>query len=490
MTDFDHASQINGRSTLVAVLWSATNAGLTTGLTAIVFAITSHILSPGDFGAVAFSAAIVAMGSAIVPLAFNEALIQRSKVTSAHLDTVFWLGLLMAGLVWICLGILANPIAHAFDIPATSVILPVLGVRLVFDAIGGVPNALILRKMAFKQIAKRTTLAHGLSAILCLALAWSGFAFWALVLSQLVASIIQALFSLWISGWRPAFNLSMTAFRDLRTFGTFSMGRRALDAAKLDQFLLGSVLGAPVLGLYFFAFRLNEMIQQVTAGAISQVFGVSFAALQSDRQKLREIYMKSCFGAAAISFPTFTGLIVTAPDLVPLVFGAQWTDAVFAVQGLAVLALIASIGGMQAALIQAVGQADWWFYYRILVQCVGLVTILALSNLGLNAVIAGLVLRTVLLWPVSIWRTLSIIDCTIPAYFAVMRIPACATAGMIVMLIALRSVVLPDALGLIGSLALIVAGITVYFALLTYLGRDQIGPAWKTIRTARKEHSV
>ncbi len=485
MSSYQHAEHRTGRLALLGLLWSSLNAVVSTGLTAVVFAITSRILSPSDFGAVAFAASIIAIGLTIVPMAFGDAIIQRKNLSKSHLDTVFWLIVVLGICIWMCLFFGAELLSGLFQVETLAYILPILSLRILFDALGCVPNALIIRDMAFKKVAIRTTIANGLAAVICLTLAVNGFAFWALVLSQLVGAGIQAVFSCILCGWRPGFSISFKAFQDLKSFGLFTMGRRFLDVAKLEQFLIGSFMGAPVLGLYFFAFRLNEMIQQLATASISQVFGVTFAGLQDNTDRLRDVYLKGCFGAAAVSFPVFSGLIFMAPDIIPILFGAQWDDAILAVQALAGLSLIASIGSLQAALIQAVGQAGWWLYYRIFVQLGGFAIIAALAPLGLDAVVLGLFLRTLLLWPMSVRRVLTILGMDMRQYLHSFIGPALAASGMIAGQTVLRAC-LEGIHPLLQSSVLIGTGMITYIIILFLLGWDHIVPAWNSMRNVRK----
>lgn len=489
MRTYDHVTCNAGKKTVSGLIWSGLNATLATTLTAAVFFITSHILAPEDFGAVAFAASIVALSSTMVPLAFYEALVQRSDVSNAHLDTVFWMNLGAAAIIWLALWVGSDLLAELLQVDALSVILPILGIRVLFDATGSVPMALILRKMSFKKIALRTTIANGIAAVICLLLALKGHAFWALVLSQLIGAVIQALFSLWVCGWLPGVHVSLSAFMDLRRFGLFTMGRKFFDAARLDQVLMGSLLGAPALGLYFFAFRLNEMIQQLTTVAVSQVFSVTFSGLQNDRERLRAMYFRGCFGAALLSFPIFVGLILVAPEAVPVFFGEQWRGGVFAVQMLAGLSLMASIGSMQAALIQAVGQAGWWFTYRAFVQIVGFVVIMAAVPFGLNAVVMGLLLRTLLLWPISIWRVLRILDTDLNGYVRVLCGPVISVAAMTGTVLLGKTALSSWPSGPL-VIALIVLGSVTYAATIFVLSREHIAPVWQMIRNSRKGQAV
>ena len=70
-------------------LWSLVSSLAPAALGLLVFLATSRVLSPAEFGIVAFPASIATIGLAVAPAGFREALIQREGITSVHLDTVF-----------------------------------------------------------------------------------------------------------------------------------------------------------------------------------------------------------------------------------------------------------------------------------------------------------------------------------------------------------------------------------------------------------------
>jgi teichuronic acid exporter len=65
---------------VAGVAWNLIAVGLSSALALSVFLVTSRVLTPADFGAVALAAACVAMVSMLMPVAFGEALIQRAEL--------------------------------------------------------------------------------------------------------------------------------------------------------------------------------------------------------------------------------------------------------------------------------------------------------------------------------------------------------------------------------------------------------------------------
>jgi O-antigen/teichoic acid export membrane protein len=475
--DLGYLTVGRARASVAGVFWSFANAGVSVALTMTVFLVTSRILTPAEFGAVALAVAIVSIAGAIVPVAFGEALVQRADLENRHTDSVFWmtatLAVMMAGL----LTALAPMIAEMTGVALLALILPVLSLRIILDAGLTVPAALITRRMQFRYIAVRTTLANGMGAALCLWMVTHGYALWALVMSQVFTSFASLAVTLLAARWRPGFAVERGAVRDLGRFGIYSMGGRVLNEARLEQLFLGLVLGPAVLGFYFFARRLFDMLRDLTAGVFSPVTNVLLASLQHDTARRREFYLAACFASASLAFPVFSGFMAIAPTAIPYVFGPQWTDAVLAVRCFAVIGLMAGLGVMQASLIRYLGQPGWWFWYQTTMQLSTIPLILLLYPFGLDAIMIAVVLRTLLLWPVSVMKAQSLLDVPLATYLRSVLAPAVAALAM-ASLVAALPIWAPSLDGLTLLAAQVGGGAALYGLLLLALARRRIAELW------------
>ena len=480
-----HLRSGRSRASLVGLLWNLGNIATTSILAAVAFAFTSRVLGPGEFGAVALAMSLVMMAGTLVPVAFGDALIQRTDLRDTHMDGVFYVTMGI-GLAAFAALVAAAPLAGRLTgQPIIAQILPVLALRLPFDALATVPTALITRRMDFRALAIRSVIASGLASALCIAMLLMGFALWALVVSQLAASVIASIVATLVAGWRPGRAISARALAELRSFGLFAMGGRVLNDARIDQFLLGIVLGPATLGLYFFARRIYQLLIDLTGGALMPVSNVLFASLQDEAEKRREAYLTASFGATLVSLPVFGGCLAVAPVAVPLIFGPQWTPAVFALQAFSAIGIMAGLGVIQSALIRNLGAPGWWFWYQAAGQGLNWLMIPLFAPWGINAIMAAIVLRTVLLWPLSIRKVQRMLDLGFADYARSLAAPVIAVAAMIPAVMLLPSV-LPQmsAAGLLGLQVLI--GMLVYLTLVAAIGYHQLRGIWLIVRNSRK----
>lgn len=483
-----HLRSGRSKASLIGILWNVGSIGVTTLLSALAFAFTSRVLGPAEFGAVALAASVVAIASSLVPLAFGEALIQRNDLRQAHLDSVFWLGFGSGMAVFLGL-VAAAPLAvQLTGQPIIGTILPVLALRLPFEAMATVPNALISRQMDFRAFALRSMLASLLASVLCIVLLLMGFAIWALVISQLAGSLVASIASMLVARWWPGRMVEAAALRDLRSFGLFSMGGRLLNEARIDQFLLGALVGPAALGLFFFARRIYQLVIDLTSGAMMPVSNVLFASLQSELVKRREAYLTASFGATAVSLPLFGGCLAVAPTAVPLIFGPQWEPAVLMLQLLSVGGMMAGLGMIQSALIRNLGAPGWWFWYQAIGQGLNWLLIVVLAPWGVNVIVAAHLLRTLALWPLSIRKVERMLDLGWAEYLGSLAAPFVAMLVMIAAVMLLPTWLDGLPAGAVFGLQ-IATGVVVYLAVLTALAHRRLRAIWNTVRAAKRNRA-
>ena len=156
---FEHLSENRSRAALRGAFWSALDTLIPTALNSLVFVVTSRFLLPQDFGLVALAFAIVSFASGFGPTAFGEALIQQKSIRRSHLDTVFWLSFASAAILYAALFLLSPFLAHWVGHDDIVKLLLIIGLKIFFDMMIIVPNALIGRTMSFHLAAARTAIA-------------------------------------------------------------------------------------------------------------------------------------------------------------------------------------------------------------------------------------------------------------------------------------------------------------------------------------------
>jgi PST family polysaccharide transporter len=171
--------------------WSALQASASRLLSAVVFVLLARLLEPDAFGVVAVASVFVAFMTVLVDQGFSQALVQRPSLDREHLDTAFWANLAASAVVVALVVGAAGPVADLFDEPDLAPILRALSLALVASALGGVPTALLRRRLAFASLALRGLLSVAAGGVAGVAAALAGFGAWSLVIQLVVQAGVE-----------------------------------------------------------------------------------------------------------------------------------------------------------------------------------------------------------------------------------------------------------------------------------------------------------
>jgi teichuronic acid exporter len=355
--------------------------------------------------------------------------VQRLDKNPAFLDSVFWLCVLTGSALYAILVLLSGAASRFYGTPIVAVIVPVLGLRVIADAAGVVPLALVTKALSFHLIALRTLITTIVSATVSIGLILLGFGLWALVASILANSVVAAVAMFWSTRWMPRLRFNSRDIAALAGYGAYASGTRVVTflGTQGDQAVVGFVLGTMQLGFYNFARRTFSLVNDVTSGAMSTVAHPLFAGIQDDRGRVRRGFVSATFLSSVIAFPIFVGLACVADRAVPLVCGPQWSGAVRPLQILCALGILTCIGSLQAGLITSLGRANWWFYYQLVSNLLNILIILLFARDGTSVLLLVLVCKAYLSWPVPVAMTLRLLSMR-PREYLVQFVPPLLSA--------------------------------------------------------------
>ncbi|QKC85913.1 lipopolysaccharide biosynthesis protein [Mesorhizobium sp. NZP2077] len=479
---YAHLSSRRSVAAMRGVFWSTINAVVPTLSSSIVFIISSRYLMPTDFGLVALAGSLAALASAFAPGAFGEALVQRSSLDKSHLDSVFWLCMVSAAILYALIIIFSGPIARFVDQPGIVGLLPLLGSRVLFDLGAAVPNALISRTMSFGLIAMRTTLAASLSGVVCVCMLVMGYGLWALAVSQLCLSIVSCVAAFWSAGWRPGIEIRAKSLLDVGRYGLFASGNRFLQLMSFDQIIIGALVGPAPLGVFNFAKRVFSILNDVIAGALGAVSHTLLSSLQNERDKLKDAFLLGTFASASVSFPAFVGLAAIAGDAIPLIFGSHWSEAIAPIQVFCSIGLLSCIGVLQSSLINSQGKTDWWFCYQLVAQMLNILLVIVFYRYGILAVVSAIAIKTFAIWPVSVAMTVKTLDIPATTYLRQFVSPTCAVALMLISVILVNRYLGDASFSIRAAGEVIVAGL-VYSAALASMSHSRLRYVFSLIKS-------
>jgi len=144
---------------------------------------------------------------------------------------------------------------------------------------------------------------------------------------------------------------------------------------RLDQLVIGPVVGLEALGYYSLAKNLLALPVGTVNSVVTQVALPMLARIQGSQAARAGVYVRMTGALTMINAPYTIGFAVLASAAVPMIFGAEWRPSVPLVQTLAVVGLCRAIGNPAGCLLLSVGAARRGFVWNVAFLAVSTVVI-------------------------------------------------------------------------------------------------------------------
>jgi O-antigen/teichoic acid export membrane protein len=434
----------------------------------IVAVLLARLLAPRDFGLAGMCLVFSSLVLVFSDLALGAALVQREKLSDHDRATAFWTSV-GAGIVFTLVGLAAaGPLAAFYDEPDVQPLLMVLSSTFLISSIATTHEALLVRELQFRAVELRVMVGLLFGAAAGVITALQGGGPWAIIAQQVTTALVTTILIVKRSPWRPTLRFSRAALRDMGGFSGFVLGHRLLYYIhrNADNLLIGRFVGAAGLGIYGLAYNVMLIPFSRIAGPIQQVLFPAFSRMQDEPERIAALWIRATRLVGAISIPALCGLVVVAPDFVPVVFGDRWNDAVPLIQILAWVGLLQSLQTLNTEILQARDRTSTIFRFSLVFFVAHLTAFVVGLHWGVVGVAAAYAISSTLVEPVFTWLTARAVGISplrlVQSFWGVVQ--ASVVMGATVYVV--RSVLVTAGAGEFVRLALcVLAGILVYVPL-------------------------
>lgn len=323
-------------------------------------AILARLLSPKEFGLVGMVLGVIGLVGIFNELGLSTATVQRQYISQQQVSNLFWINVVVSGIVSVASCGLAPLLAKFYHDPRVTWIM--LSLSLIFLLTGSTVQhrALLVRQMRFPVVAviEVTSMFVGFTTA-CL-LARMGFAYWALVAQQLSNALVCLVLTWSISKWRPSWPRRSSGVRPLLSFGAHLtvadfLGRLSVNS---DTILIGKFFGAVPLGLYTRASVLLARPLEQVFTPINAVMDPVLARLQLDPERYRRTFLRTFDALAMIVFPFAAVCLALSKPLVLVILGPKWTGVVPLFSAFALVAISSPLSSVVSWLYQSQGRGQ------------------------------------------------------------------------------------------------------------------------------------
>jgi len=336
------SNQINkkiakGAIWMVALRFSIKGIGLISTL------ILVRLLSPENFGLMALAMSVYAMIELMQAFGFNTALIQNQKSTREHYDTAWTLQIFFGLFASSLIILISDYAADFYGDHRISAILKVMGLLFLINAFANIGVVKFSKEMDFnKEFTYRILIKlSAFSVTVSLAFYWHSY--WALLMGMLASALTSLILSYTMQSYRP--KITFKEWRSLFGFSSWLFINNLLSFINnhSQNFILGKLSGAKVLGLYSVSYEVSTLTTAEIVAPINRAAFPGYSKMADNKEKLKASYLTVLSHIILIAVPSAVGIAVIAPLIVPVLLGETWLDTIPLMKIIALASALESI---------------------------------------------------------------------------------------------------------------------------------------------------
>ena len=390
--------------TVSGVIWTGMQKLGSTMLSFISTIVLARLLTPEDYGYIGMLAIFLAISLTFIDGGFGSALIQKKRPTHEDYSTIFYWNLGLSIVLYLTLFFAAPFIASFYRLPLLCKILRVEGLVLIVNAARIVQTNQLRKQLRFKKIATVEVSVAAVSLAVTIYLAWKGFGVWALVVQQLMVSVLTTSIY-WLTGkWLPLLEFSKKSFKELFNFGGFILLSNLVNTFcnNIQGLLIGKFYTPATMGYYSKAHSTESLASNFISTVMDQVSYPVLAEAQNDMEMMRRMLKKFIGVLAFFTFPLMTLLILLAKPVFLLLYTDRWLDSVPFFQILCFAGMAICLQGINYYAVAAIGKSNVMFRATLIKRGIGLLLVVAgLYFWKLKGLLIGVVLGSYVIYIVN-----------------------------------------------------------------------------------------
>ncbi len=305
----------------------------------------------------AIAGGIIGVGNIFIKGGMGTALIQKKTINDKYINAALQTSLLF-GVVLFGVFLLLAPVISSFygDYRLNSII-SVISVNFILLAISNISINLLHKNFKFKNTALITIVSLLLGYITGIYLALKDFGVWSLIVATLLSSFINTIGSFMYAPIKISYKFHYKEAKELFGFGSGMMLLSISNyfSNKGLNLILGKIFTPGLLGVFERTSFLKTLPSQFLGNIMDRVLFPVMAEIQDQENKLITIFTFAMGLSNSLMIPMTVFLIFYSPEIVGILMGEKWSDAVLPLQIMFVVLPLSNAGRMADSIIRAKG---------------------------------------------------------------------------------------------------------------------------------------
>jgi O-antigen/teichoic acid export membrane protein len=283
---------------------------------------------PSEFGVFVAVTAFTSVLLMVAQFGLPAAILQAKQLSDESVNAAFWTITLLAfaciALIWS----IAPTLSSIYVAPDFQPVLLLMSAIFLLTPFNSIGLSLLRRRMQFDLVARIGIINVAVIGPIEIIAALLGAGVYSLWLGT-IASMLTNFVLMWKHlEWRPHLP-GLVPVKALLRYSSYTTVNTTLAflTGRVDNMIVGGLLGARDLGLYDRAYSLARMPSQELALSLGPLVVGSFAKIQEDIERSRHLYFKAASALSTITLPFLAFVFVAGPEALVFVYGQAWAES-------------------------------------------------------------------------------------------------------------------------------------------------------------------
>lgn len=389
---------LNSRGIVNSFIWVSIERIGTLGLLFVGTIILARFLSPSEFGMIGILTIFTAISMMLVDSGMGGSLIKEKEVTKTDYSTLFIYNIVVSFIIYFLLCLSADYIAVLYNLPQLKEILRILALSVVFNALSIVQRIKLTRELNFKAMSVITIVSMFVAVVISVGLAYTGFGVWALVIQQVLQSLLNSLFFLFYVRFIPSIQFDKTSFKKHFAFGINLMGATLINTVNVNisSSIIGKFFSLQQTGYFTQSNKLYSMPTNIIASIVDKAI-FPILSKRNDPKEIILVISKLSRNIYLISFPIFLMASVLSLPMIVVVLGKEWREAswIFSILCFGGIPLV--VKTMLRNVLKTLGETYCIFKCEFFSCILSLVILIFTANLSFKAMVWGIVCNNIIM---------------------------------------------------------------------------------------------
>ncbi|WP_347375011.1 lipopolysaccharide biosynthesis protein [Aequorivita sp. Q41] len=356
-------------------LWSALETGGMILCQFLYIIFMARFLDKADFGLMAIVNAILNIGSIITDGGMGAALIQKQGITNKHKNAALQGGFLLGSIFFLTFLLGAEQIAHFFNNAQLPNLLRVSAISFIFLSLSSVSLNLLYKTFNFRYTSIVALISIFVGYTIGVIMGFYGYGVWSLVFASLTVTLLKTIGYFYFAPIKIKYGFYFKEWKELFGFGS------GMILLKFSTYLsnggvnllLAKTLPVSTLGVFERSSQIKSLPSKHLGDILNKVMFPIMSQIQDEKERLFKVFYYGLGISNSILFPLTLYLVYFSNEIVNIMLGDKWTEAVIPLQIMFLVLPFAISNRMADSAIRAKGL----IYKNVVRKCIYIVVLLS-----------------------------------------------------------------------------------------------------------------